>query len=73
MEKIKEFKRKSTDEKSLGKTINRLVDECYITKEKGEDLETFLIANTKKTEYILYNLAVHTSTGFIFAFDIMGD
>ncbi len=60
-----------TNQESIEKTIERLINESYLSKERGEVLKKSLPDMIRKSEYVLYNLAVHTAIGTIFAFDLI--
>lgn len=71
MKKIKELKEQFTNREQIGKTIERLVEEGHLTKERASVLKNSLPDKIKKSEYVLYNLAVHLGIQAIFAFDLI--
>lgn len=71
MKKMKELKEKLTNKELIGKTIERLVEEGYLSQKRASVLRNSLPDKIKKSEYVLHNLAVHLGIQAIFAFDII--
>ena len=68
---LNQFKEEFSNPQKMGLTIERLVREGYLSKEKGCALNESLPEVIKKSEYALFNLGVHLSLGVIFAFDLI--
>jgi len=71
MGRLKKFKDFFTSEEKVRLTIDRLVAENYLSREKGDATKETLPEAIKKSEYILFNLAVHMACGAVFAFDLI--
>lgn len=68
MTRLREIRQEFMDVDKIGGTVERLVDEDYISLERGEQIREEMPKAMKNSEHALFNLAAHLTMGSVTLF-----